>query len=176
MFIVPIIVNNTIACHFFVVPSENGEPYVQLGTELVNSLNTYLNCTDFAVIYDDQGAYLYTENCLYLLGYADKSIVCSNEPQVDATTAAIESVGSASTQLNVEQVSSLNEEDFETIECVPIETYDSLDVEAFLPSLPSPRSYISKYLSVEIIQQPEGTNICWAIAMTSIINYLYNSD
>lgn len=176
MLLVPVVVDGTIVCHFFVVPVNNAETYVQLGTELVAALNTYKNFKNVAVVYDDLGAYLYSENQLHLLGYAQPPMLCAEVSQTDSAAVASEFVNLTPDQLIVEQVSTLNEEEFDIIECVPIETQDSLDVVTFLSSNPMPLSYTSKYLSVEIIQQPAGTYICWAIAMTSIINYLYNSN
>ena len=55
-----------------------------------------------------------------------------------------------------------------------ISHYITLDVNQYteLESL----AVTSKYLAVEIISQPTNTNICWSIAITSIVNYIYNGS
>lgn len=52
----------------------------------------------------------------------------------------------------------------------------TLNVDAFTNNLTSLCAATSKYLSVEIIQQPANTNICWLITVTSIANYVFNAS
>lgn len=174
----PLLSNKELVSLFYVANLPNGETYVQLSNELVSPITTYTDVNPFAIVYDDNGAYVYTKSSLYFLGkreqsiYSDEDIIRHNDQFPSQVYLNDESFDDNSNNL----VSCLTENDLYTIEVIPLTIDAVLNVENFAKSLPSTYAATSAYLPVEIIKQPSGTNICWAIALTSIYNYAYKSS
>ncbi len=151
--IVPIIYNDQIASLFYIADDYYGEKYVQLNSDLVDLINKNAASKAFAIIYDDIGVYIYTNEELKLLGEERPTYYTDDEKNY---------------------VSDVSNKELDEISISSISHYITLDVNQYteLESL----AITSKYLSVEIISQPTNTNICWSIAITSIVNYIYNGS
>lgn len=165
LYFVPIIDKGKIVSLFYVFKNDRGEICVQLSNDLVGMLNKYAADKAFAIIYDDFGVYLYTETELRLLG---KSELNTQEDTLSV----------AKTDNSLQLVINISETEFEQINCQNVVLNYTLNIEEYTSDLTVPYAdnWVSSYLPVEIIQQPSGTSICWAIAITSIANYIYDGD
>ena len=151
--IVPIIYNDQIASLFYIADDYYGEKYVQLNSDLVDLINKNAASKAFAIIYDDIGVYIYTGEELKLLGEERPTYYTDDEKNY---------------------VSDVSNKELDEISISSISHYITLDVNQYteLELL----AVTSKYIAVEIISQPTNTNICWSIAITSIVNYIYNGS
>lgn len=156
--IYPVLVNGEIVSLFWAAQDANGEWYVQLGTELVDEICATGVHENFSIVYDITGAYLYSEGGLLLLARADDSEVVSS---------------SYTSSLSSAELASLNSSTFSTstvLEHLTVDR-DNLAQSYSTSALPNGVS-----LPVQIIKQPAETNICWAIVITSIANYIYKAS
>lgn len=148
--ILPVIVGETMVSLLYVIQNPEEETYVQLSNSLVTQIYQYLKDGDpFAIIYDDEGAYIYTTNALFLLGKGN-------------------SEGVEKSNL----ISRVGPQELQNIVMSTVQAKLSLNVDAYMQTVGVCRTTQAHYLPVEIIQQPDDTNICWAIACTAIINYV----
>ena len=178
--LIPIIDGTSLISFFYVVNDASGSPVVQLSNELIAPLQNYVNGAPFSIIYDDDGAYVFVNDELHLLGLKEHSFYTDEDVlqheslfQTDASTPM------ASTNTTASLVSALDEHSFcEATTGSYVTTTNTLDVTSFLETLVAPASTgaTSKYLAVEKISQPDETKICWAIAITSIANFIWDGS
>lgn len=182
--LIPITDGTNLISFFYIANDDNGNAIVQLSNELVAPLLKYVNGESFAIVYDDDGAYVCVNNSLYLLGLKEQSIfttedilrhnaLCSNQYPEGATMEEDQSTRNLVSLLDSDCFTGL----VSNVYATTVQT-TSLDVSSFIESLQSPAftTATSKYLSVEKISQPSNTSICWAIAITSIANYVWNGN
>jgi len=178
--LIPITDGSNLISFFYIANDETGSPIVQLSNELIAPLQNYVNGEPFSIIYDDTGAYVCVDNELHLLGLKEQSIFSSEDTlRHNSLFPNATPVESASIAPLAESslVSTLNEESFTVLESGSYTaTTNTLNVTSFMENLPAPASAnaTSKYLAVEKISQPSGTSICWAIAITSIANFIWD--
>lgn len=179
--IIPVISNNKLVSCFYIAEDINGELCVSLSKELVDVINSNVSIQEFSIIYDDIGAYIYTEGEVTLLGEAECSVDIEYEVEMNEQGDFIEEsyvlddirteYKSSNEVKNV--VAALAEGELESIQSGIITVTDTLNLEEYLKDQPSVYAVSgSKYLNVDKIQQPVGTNICWAITLTSIVNHI----
>ena len=178
--LIPLLSEGKLVSIFYVATLPDGEYYVQLSNELVSSIEAYSSSNSFAIIYDDFGAYIYDNSTLHLLGEAE-TMAYSAEDIIQHTymfPSQIISYPNSTNSLSESSnsISCLASTELSAIKPKPIAVNTTLNVEHFTESLASPMATSSAYLPVEIIQQPSGTHICWAIAVTSIVNYIFNAS
>lgn len=178
--LIPIVDGTSLISFFYVVNDASGSPVVQLSNELIAPLQNYVNGAPFSIIYDDDGAYVFVNDELHLLGLKEHSIYTDEDVlQHESLFPTDASTLMASTNTTASLVSALDEHSFcEATTGSYVTTTNTLDVTSFLETLVAPASTgaTSKYLSVEKISQPGETNICWAIAITSIANFIWDGS
>lgn len=176
--IFPLIANDTMVSQIFAVQNEsNGEWYIQLDNTLVDETIKNVGSNSFAYIYDDYGVYTYSNGEIKLVGIAeDIGDVNELEQNIEGRH-AVENQASNYSESNYNLINSLSENDFISINCSPVEVKTVINVHSYLEGIPTVYAgATSAYLPVQKIKQPINTNICWAIAITSIANYIYKTD
>ena len=172
---IPILSGGEVVSLFYVADIPNIGVYVQLSCELVESLKQFSDNTDIAIIYDDTGAYVYKSDKLSRLTYAEKSII-PYERYVEITTNPVSKeeydILTEATPKNL--IESIQKKDLNAVQKGGIASKKTINIKGYSQSEASIARSTSKYLSVDIIKQPRNTHICWAIAITSIANYLFN--
>ena len=168
--LIPVIYNDELLSIFYIAQDINGATYVQLSDELVDSLSVYTE--PIAIIYGDDATYVYTEDEIYFLGLKEQS---------DYTNTNIEAC-----DINILATSQKEDKNLirSLLSSMFIETseYDventTLNVQKFSEQInyALASTGVSEYLLVDIIKQPANTNICWAIAVTSILNYILGEN
>lgn len=177
--LIPLLHSGKLVSFFYVATLSNGEIFVQLSNELVEPITFYnTESIPFSLIYDDVGAYIYTDSSLYLLGTAETTLYTDEDTnrhysQFSTETSCIEHISADNEANNI--VFSLSDNELSAIDASSFSVNTVLNVEAFLNALSTPYTATSKYLPVEIIKQPANTNICWAIAVTSLANYVFHT-
>ena len=168
--IFPVISDNELVSLFYVATLPNGELYIQLSNQLVAPLLEEAGDNPVAIVYDDEGAYVYTDQELRFLGSEVGALETVDD---DVNISALNALQSSNA---LDYAHSLTAETMQDIEARAIEVCQTLDVsnvesqrQAAVANLPPAVS-----LQVDIIPQPTGTNICWAIAVTSIVNKVFN--
>ena len=157
--IYPILHEGKLVSMFFAITLPNGELYTQLGTELVKPLEPYTQNGGFAIVYDDLGVNVYN-------GYEIRQIAINPMVQRNTNTAVLETGGS--------QATSALQNTLNNVSISELEADFTLNIMESPLAYNSSRAVVSRSLNVPIIRQPSGTSICWAIAVTSILNYIYN--
>lgn len=148
----PVIVGDKMVAMLYVVQVSDEEVFVQLSKGLVTPIYQYVDEDDaFAIIYDDEGAYVSFDGTLFFLGKATSEDESKNSKNL---------------------VSAVTQQNLQTIATEEVKTEFTLDVSSYMQSLAQSRTTQAAYLPVEIIAQPDNTNICWAIASACIINYV----
>lgn len=71
LYVFPILKSGEIISFFYAAKDINGEWYVQLGNEFTELLKEVAMDSEIAFVYDRDGVYLYTEEKLQLLAYAE---------------------------------------------------------------------------------------------------------
>lgn len=181
--LIPITDGTNLISFFYVVNDASGSPVVQLSNELITPLQSYVNGAPFSIIYDDDGAYVFVNDELHLLGLKEQAIYTDEDtlrhealfPTDTSNASALMTISTADASL----VSALDECCFSEVTTSSFETTTkTLNVTSFLETLAAPASTnaTSKYLAVEKISQPSGTSICWAIAITSIANFIWDGS
>lgn len=179
--LIPITDGTNLISFFYIANDSSGSPVVQLSNELIAPLQNYVNGSPFSIIYDDEGAYVCVNNEVHLLALKEQSVYTTEDTLRHASlfptaisdeTALVEVVST-----NNDLVAALDETSFSELTTGSyMTTTNTLNVTSFLETLPAPASTTatSKYLAVEKISQPSGTSICWAIAITSIANFIWD--
>lgn len=153
----PVLDDGEICSMFYVVQTPGEETYAQLSANLVVPIDQYTEQGDsFAILYDDEGAHIYANGILSLLGSAEGV------------------TGGARLQSNAASI--LADECLQDITTSTAQTQQTLNVYEYMKSLPQPRIEQAKYLNVQIIKQPASENTCWAITSTAIINYVKKTN
>lgn len=150
----PILHEGQLRSFFYVTDTPDNELYVQLSSELVSSIAPYTNAAPFALVYDASGVYLYSEGEFYQLGNTEGHL------------------GIVENDKSTEQLTYTEKHKISTAGLSICLTLNATSVDTSQSS----RGIISAYLPVKIIKQPEGTNICWAISVASIVNYVFDND
>lgn len=152
----PILNNSEICSLFYIVQASGEETYAQLSTDLVVPIDQHTEQGDsFAIIYDEEGAYIYANGIVSLLGRTEEATGKTREGK---------------------SASILTEEHLKNITTCMSREQQTLNVYDYKQSLPQPRIEQAKYLNVQVIKQPSGENICWAITCTAIINYVKKTN
>lgn len=148
----PVIVGEEMVNILYVAQTPDGETFVQLSSGLVAPIYQHLDQgASFAIIYDDEGAYTYSNDTLSLLGKATSN-------------------GENPSSRNV--IAAVTREELRTIATSAVQAELTLDVSLYMQSLDRTRATKACYLPVEIVPQPDNTSICWAITSACIINYV----
>lgn len=175
----PIINNNRLVSFFYVVNDNNEEAYVQLSNDLVIPISQYVvGNQPFAIIYDDDGAYVYVDNEIYLLGEAEQhylteeEIVLYNNLFGECPYEVESSVTLCGEEKNY--ISSIEQSVFQSINTESLSNNIILNADSFLQE--QPLAITSKYLGVDILTEPANVNTCWAVAVASIVNYIYDGN
>lgn len=151
------IVNDGEFVSLFFASKVADEWYVQLSDVLVEDIAEFVNGID-AIIYSGDNVYIYVENTIVPLGDSE-ALYVNDVDTVIASTNFLAPVISRSERLATPAMATLNVHDYIN-NCAEVYT-----------TTPA-----SSYLYVQIIQQPANTHICWAIALTSIYNYIFNQN
>lgn len=169
--IIPVLYDNEILSIFYIVKDYAGETFVQLSGGLVDSISDYANDSPIAIVYDDTGVHIFDKERFHLIGLSEECFI----EEAQAKTLVSNSKTSSSTD-RVDLIAVADYNEIETTSCITPTT--SLDVLSFLANTPqrATNTVTSRYLTVPIINQPRGTNVCWAICITSIANYMWNGD
>lgn len=166
--LIPIVNNEKILSFFYIAADKSGEIIVQLSNELVVPLSKHINKTSsVALIYDSDGVYLYDGADLCLIGLNEQNT--SIAPVLN-TKSRVDNYDSI-TSIAFKKIEEINRTNY-------LSAVNELDVASFKINFQESvsRVIMAHYLSVDIITQPVNTNICWAIALTSIINYVWDSN
>lgn len=171
--LVPITDGKQFLSLFCIATTADGASFVQLSNDLIDSLNNCIHGDPFAIIYDCTGVYAYANGKLHILGeeaLSQRSVSISEIISIKDT--------SIDTSLNTNAISSVSSDSFSELtlrSCTaPTVTLNASLYAISNSSLTRETTY--SYLNVDVIRQPRNTEICWAIALTSIINYVYDAS
>lgn len=175
--LIPITDGKRLLNMFCIATTEDGTPFVQLSNDLIDPLSKYVQNEAFAIIYDSDGVYTYANGKLHLLGLKTLSSIPAEELFHNSTSHSTE-ITIVDTSSETDVVSMVGNECFSELairSCTAPTTV--LNASSFADSISpsSPREVTSAFLDVPIMQQPAGTHICWAISLTSILNYMNNT-
>ena len=171
--IFPVLSNGTMISQFFAVrDSDDGKWYVQLDDTLVKGTLDIVGDQPYAYIYDDNGIYVYCQKEVYLLGEAEKEMA-----EEDWNPNGVQEQSDTFREESGNTIDAVPEENLCSVECTKAEGSVVLNVIDYMAKLPveAAGEPTSAYLPVQIIKQPQNTHICWAIACTSILNYIFKS-
>lgn len=142
----PVLSNGQITSIFTVFPDENGEIHAQLSSGMVETLNMYLpNSAPFAIIYDDEGAYLYADSTVTLL--CEGAFIEEKE----------------------NLISNLSDDALDNVTVRRVTEALALDVNSFAAQIPAPCVEAAYYLEVSKVLQTSDVT-CWAACIASIVN------
>ncbi len=142
----PVICDDTEIVSLFWVDQSDDDYYVQLSTDYVSEINSYVEK-------DDKVCLIYDKSNLYILSNDNLTSICSFEAD-----------NSSRGKLNAKSLDNkIDMGEFGE----QIELYVPLKLRATSKSC---------YLAVPLIKQPEDTTYCWACAMASIINYVKSTS
>jgi len=176
--IFPLIANDIMVSQIFAVQDEtNGEWYIQLDNSLVDETIKNVGNNSFAYIYDDYGLYTYSSGEINLIGADENGKDLSEMKQSMQREDATEIQECNISEKNNNLIGSLSENAFVSLNCSPVKVKNVLNVHSYLEGIPTVYAgATSAYLPVQKIKQPKNTHICWAIAITSIANYIYKTN
>lgn len=170
--IIPITDGTDFLSFFYVANDVDGFPFVQLSNELISPLQNFVNGDPFSIIYDEDGAYVYVDGNIHLLGLKEQSIYTVEISEYAPIKPPVILERNENNLISVVAPDSFA--DLTTRSCTKPSCI--LNVSSFAEniSIHSANAFTSKYLYVDKIPQPEGTKICWAICIASIANYLFD--
>lgn len=141
------------------------EWYVQIDNSLVEQTIKNVGNSAFCYIYDCDGVYTMSEGNVELIGLA------TDVEGETETRAEKENLSTRGT------ITDFLDEKLQDAKVSSKRILFKLDLNESSRSVSTlSTNATSAYCNVDVISQPSGTSICWAITLTSIANYIYNGN